>query len=86
MNVEDLIGAVRATDGDDPELAAATQLRVRRSLETRVRSRHQLADAHRDGSRIQPVPQLLQDANVLGSARGPGDRQGPGRPLPNQEV
>ncbi|HET9627391.1 MAG TPA: hypothetical protein VFP84_38800, partial [Kofleriaceae bacterium] len=42
MNVEDLIGAVRATDGDDPELAAATQLRVRRSLEVRVRSRHQI--------------------------------------------
>jgi hypothetical protein len=43
MNVEDLIGAVRATDGDDPELAVVTQLRVRRSLEARVRSRHQLA-------------------------------------------
>jgi hypothetical protein len=43
MNVEDLIGAVRAEDGDDPELAALTQLRVRRSLEVRVRRGHQLA-------------------------------------------
>ena len=43
MNVEDLIGAVRAEDGDDPELAAVTQLRVRRSLEVRVRRGHQLA-------------------------------------------
>lgn len=43
MNVEDLIGAVRAEDGDDAELAARTQLRVRRSLEVRVRRGHQLA-------------------------------------------
>ena len=43
MNLDDLVGAIRAPDGDDPELAAATQLRVRRSLETRARVRHQLA-------------------------------------------
>lgn len=36
------IGAMRATDGDDPGIAEATQLRVRRSLEARARSRHQL--------------------------------------------
>jgi len=43
MNLDDLVGAIRAPDGDDPELAAHTQLRVRRSLETRARFRHQLA-------------------------------------------
>jgi hypothetical protein len=42
MSFEDLIGAVRAADGEDPERFAATQLRVRRSLETRARSRHRL--------------------------------------------
>jgi len=43
MRFEDLVGAIRAEDGDDDDgLAAATQLRVRRSLETRARSRHQL--------------------------------------------
>jgi hypothetical protein len=42
MSFEDLVGAIRAADGDDPDLAAATQVRVRRSLETRARSRHQL--------------------------------------------
>ena len=42
MSFEDLLGAIRAADGDDPDLAAATQVRVRRSLETRARSRHQL--------------------------------------------
>jgi hypothetical protein len=43
MNLDEMIGAIRAPDGDEPELAAATQLRVRRSLETRARVRHQLA-------------------------------------------
>ena len=43
MNFDAMIGAIRAEDGDDPELAAATQLRLRRSLETRARGRHQLA-------------------------------------------
>ncbi|HEX4418738.1 MAG TPA: hypothetical protein VH165_12595 [Kofleriaceae bacterium] len=43
MNVDDLVGALRATDGDDAELAEATRLRVRRSLETRSRIQHQLA-------------------------------------------
>ena len=43
MNVEDLVGAIRAEGGEDPELAAVTQLRLRRSLETRARGRHQLA-------------------------------------------
>ncbi len=42
MSFEDLVGAIRAADGDDADLAAATQLRVRRSLESRARSRHQL--------------------------------------------
>jgi hypothetical protein len=42
MSFEHLLGAIRAEDGDDPELAAATQLRLRRSLETRARNRHQL--------------------------------------------
>jgi hypothetical protein len=42
MSFEDLVGAIRAADGDDPDLAAATQVRVRRSLESRARSRHQL--------------------------------------------
>ncbi|MEO7734654.1 MAG: hypothetical protein ABIY55_27100, partial [Kofleriaceae bacterium] len=42
MSFEDLVGAIRAADGDDADLAAATQVRVRRSLETRARSRHQL--------------------------------------------
>ena len=40
--LDDLIGAIRAEDGDDAELADATQLRVRRSLESRARGRHQL--------------------------------------------
>jgi hypothetical protein len=39
---DDMLSAIRAEAGDDDELAAATQLRVRRSLETRARSRHQL--------------------------------------------
>jgi hypothetical protein len=43
MNYDAMIDAIRAEDGDDPELAAATQLRLRRSLETRARGRHQLA-------------------------------------------
>jgi hypothetical protein len=38
-----MIGAVRAEQGEDPELAVATQLRLRRSLETRARGRHQVA-------------------------------------------
>ncbi|HSS01872.1 MAG TPA: hypothetical protein VLM79_32665 [Kofleriaceae bacterium] len=38
-----MIGAVRAEHGEDAELAVATQLRLRRSLETRARGRHQLA-------------------------------------------
>jgi hypothetical protein len=38
-----MIGAIRAEDGEDPELAVATHLRLRRSLETRARGRHQLA-------------------------------------------
>ena len=43
MSLQDLVGAIRASDGeDDPDLAAATQLRVRRSLEVRARGRHQL--------------------------------------------
>jgi hypothetical protein len=42
MSFEDLVGVLRAADGEDPALAAATQLRVRRSLETRARGRHQL--------------------------------------------
>jgi len=48
MNLDDLVGAIRAPDGggdgggDDPDLAAATRLRVMRSLEVRARSRHQL--------------------------------------------
>jgi hypothetical protein len=42
MSFEDLIGAMRATDGEDLALADATRLRVRRSLETRARGRHQL--------------------------------------------
>jgi hypothetical protein len=42
MSFEELIGAIRAQDGDDPELAAATQLRVRRSLEGHAHRRHQL--------------------------------------------
>jgi hypothetical protein len=40
--LDDLVGAIRAADGDDPELADATQLRVRRSLDSRARGRHQL--------------------------------------------
>ncbi|HEY0985923.1 MAG TPA: hypothetical protein VGD80_02685, partial [Kofleriaceae bacterium] len=43
MNYDAMIDAIRAEDGDDPALAAATQLRLRRSLETRARGRHQLA-------------------------------------------
>jgi hypothetical protein len=43
MSFDDLIGAIRAADGEDPALAAATQLRLRRSLEVRARGRHQLA-------------------------------------------
>ena len=42
MSFEDLLGVLRAEDGEDPARAAATQLRVRRSLETRARGRHQL--------------------------------------------
>jgi hypothetical protein len=38
-----MIGAVRAEHGEDAELAVATQLRLRRSLETRARGAHQLA-------------------------------------------
>lgn len=38
-----MIGAIRAEDGEDPELAVATHFRLRRSLETRARGRHQLA-------------------------------------------
>jgi len=38
-----MLGAVRAEHGDDAELAVATHLRLRRSLETRARGRHQLA-------------------------------------------
>ncbi len=43
MNVDDLVGALRATDGDDPELADATRRRVQRSLEAGARTRHRLA-------------------------------------------
>jgi len=43
MNFDAMIDAIRAEDGNDAELAAATHLRLRRSLETRARSRHQLA-------------------------------------------
>jgi hypothetical protein len=43
MNFDAMIDAIRAEDGEDPELAAVTQLRLRRSLETRARGRHQLA-------------------------------------------
>ena len=42
VQLDDLIGAIRAADGDDPDLAEATQLRVRRSLESRARGRHRL--------------------------------------------
>jgi len=42
MRLEDLVGAIRAADDDDPDLVAATQARVRRSLETRARGRHQV--------------------------------------------
>jgi hypothetical protein len=42
MTVEQLVDVLRTADGDDPALAAATQLRVRRSLETRARGRHQV--------------------------------------------
>ncbi|HEY0482317.1 MAG TPA: hypothetical protein VGD37_32575 [Kofleriaceae bacterium] len=46
MSLDELLGTIRAAgddgDGADPELAAATRLRVVRSLETRARSRHQL--------------------------------------------
>jgi hypothetical protein len=52
MSLDPLIDAIRAADGgagpggvapgDDAELAAATRLRVMRSLEARARSRHQL--------------------------------------------
>lgn len=48
MSLDPLIGAIRAADGDgvvgavDAELAAATRLRVMRSLEIRARGRHQL--------------------------------------------
>lgn len=48
MNLDDFVGALRATDGadgdgNDAELADATRLRLRRSLESRARSSHQLA-------------------------------------------
>jgi hypothetical protein len=43
MSFDDMIEAVRLADGNDPELAAATRVRLRRSLETRERGRHQLA-------------------------------------------
>jgi hypothetical protein len=43
MSFDDLVGAIRAEDGDDADLAAATQMRLRRSLEVRARGRHQLA-------------------------------------------
>jgi type IV secretory pathway VirB10-like protein len=43
VSFEEMIEAVGMTDGNDPALAAATQQRLRRSLETRERSRHQLA-------------------------------------------
>jgi hypothetical protein len=43
MSFEDLVGAIRAADGEDPELAAVTQLRLRRSLEVHARGRHRLA-------------------------------------------
>ncbi len=43
MSLDEMLGAIRAADGDDPELAAMTQLRLRRSLEVRARGRHQLA-------------------------------------------
>jgi len=39
---DDMLNAIRAEDGDDVELAAATHMRVRRSLETRARTRHQV--------------------------------------------
>lgn len=39
---DDMLGAIRAERGDDAELADATRLRVRRSLETRARSHHQI--------------------------------------------
>jgi hypothetical protein len=42
MSFEDLVGAIRAADGEDLELSAATRLRVRRSLETRAHHRHQV--------------------------------------------
>jgi len=42
MSFDDLVDAIRAADGDDPALAANTQLRVRRSLEGRARGRQQL--------------------------------------------
>ncbi|HEY0191634.1 MAG TPA: hypothetical protein VGC42_10980 [Kofleriaceae bacterium] len=43
MNVDDLVGALRATDGEDPELADATRLRVQRSLASNTRTQHRLA-------------------------------------------
>jgi hypothetical protein len=45
MSLDDLVGAIREADGgggEDAELAAATRLRVMRSLEARARGRHQL--------------------------------------------
>jgi len=45
MSLDDLLGAIRSADadtGDDSDLAAATRLRVARSLETRARGRHQV--------------------------------------------
>jgi len=42
MNFERLVDAIRAEDGEDPELAAVTRLRVRRSLDADVRSRHRV--------------------------------------------
>jgi hypothetical protein len=43
MNVDDLVGALRATDGEDPDLADMTRLRVQRSLESGARTQHRLA-------------------------------------------
>lgn len=42
MSYDDLVNALRATDGNDAELAAATRLRLRRSLERDTRRRSRL--------------------------------------------
>ena len=42
MSLEDLVGAIRAAEGEDAELSAATRLRVRRSLELRAHRRHRV--------------------------------------------